>query len=166
MRQIKLFILTLTLSFFGIGTMMATHDGDVLKITFKDGSIVGVLLENRPVITFTTDSLVLTADNFTMAMPYQYTDIEKIEFEDNAITGIEQATVNNNELTITYLDGENVIISGVDDKMSWRVYSLDGKQVQVPANRAGQVLTLSLAPLVNGVYIIRVDNYSFKIRKK
>ena len=164
--RLKIFILTVMLSFFGIGTIMATHDGDVLKITLKDGNVIGVLLENRPVISFTTDSLVLEADNFTMAMPYNYNDIAKIEFEDNAITGIEQPTVNNHELRITYLDGENVIISGVDEKMPWRVYGLDGKQFQVSAERAGQVLTISLAPLVNGVYIIRVDNYSFKIRKK
>ncbi len=154
------------LSFFGLGTMMATHDGDVLKITFRDGTYIGVLLEDRPVITFTTDSLILKADNFTMALPYQYSYIAKIEFEDNATTGIDQATADNYKLRITYLDGENVIISGVEEKMSWRVFCLDGKQVQAPASRVGQELTISLTPLVSGVYIIRVDNYSFKIRKK
>ncbi len=154
------------LSILNIGTMTATHDGDVLKIIFNDGTYIGVLLKNRPVITFTTDSLVLDADDFQMAVPKSYTDIEKIVFEDNAITGIEQPTADNHGLQITYLDGENVVISGVNDKMPWRVYGLDGKQYQVNANLAGNMLTISLSSLVNGVYIIRIDNYSFKIRKK
>ncbi|MBO5601779.1 MAG: hypothetical protein J5957_04130 [Prevotella sp.] len=166
MRQIKGIILTIILSFFGITSMMATHDGDVLKITMKNGDIYGYLLQDRPVITFNTDSLYLTTDNFTMALPFSYNEIDKIEFEDNAITGVDQPTVNHHELKITYLDGEHVIINGVDEKSQWRVFGIDGKQVQVPADRAGQVLTFSLTPLISGVYIIRVDNYSFKIRKK
>ena len=166
MRQLKGIILTILLSFFGVTSMMATHDGDVLKITMKNGDIYGYLLQDRPVITFNTDSLYLTTDNFTMALPFSYNDIDKIEFEDNARTGVDQPTVNHHELKITYLDGEHVIISGVDEKSQWRVFGIDGKQVQVPADRVGQVLTFSLTPLISGVYIIRVDNYSFKIRKK
>ena len=166
MRQIKGFIFTILLSFFGVTSMMASHDGDVLKITMKNGDIYGYLLQDRPVITFNTDSLYLTTDNFTMALPFSYNEIDKIEFEDNAITGVDQPTVNHHELKITYLDGEHVIISGVDEKSQWRVFGIDGKQVQVPADRVGQVLTFSLTPLISGVYIIRVDNYSFKIRKK
>ena len=166
MRHIKGIILTIILSFFGVTSLMATHDGDVLKITTKKGDVYGYLLQSRPVITFNTDSLYLMTDDFTMALPFSYNDIEKIEFEDNAITGVDQPTVNLHELKITYLDGEHVIISGVDEKSQWRVFSIDGKQVQVPADRVGQVLTFSLTPLISGVYIIRVDNYSFKIRKK
>lgn len=166
MSQLKGIILAILLSFFGLTSMMATHDGDVLKITMKNGDIYGYLLQDRPVITFNTDSLYLTTDNFTMALPFSYNDIDKIEFEDNAITGVDQPTASHHELKITYLDGVHVIISGVDEKSQWRVFSIDGKQVQVPADRVGQVLTFSLTPLISGVYIIRVDNYSFKIRKK
>ncbi|MBP3826731.1 MAG: hypothetical protein ILA07_01640 [Prevotella sp.] len=165
MRQIKGFILTILLSLFGVTSMMASHDGDVLKITTKDGEYK-YLLSDLPVITFNTDSMYLMTDYFTMALPFSYNEVKKIEFEDNATTDVDKPKVNINELKITYLDGEHVIISGVDEKSHWRVFGMDGKQVQVPADRAGQVLTLSLTPLISGVYIIRVDNYSFKIRKK
>lgn len=165
MRQIKGIILTIILSFTGITPMVASHDGDVLKITTKNG-VYGYLLQSSPVLTFNTDSLYLMTDDFTMALPFSYNDIEKIEFEDNATSAVDQPKVKYYELKITYLDGENVIISGVDEKSQWRVFGIDGKQVQVPADRVGQVLTLSLTPLISGVYIIRVDNYSFKIRKK
>lgn len=168
MGKIRMIILTFLLSLMGGGTILASHDGDILRITLKDGSEYGFKLEKKPVVTFDGTSVVVKTEDFSMTLPdtYSYSDIAKIDFVDSATSGIEKASQTGQQLTITYLDGENVIISGVDEKMPCRLFGIDGKQYQVDSHLAGNALTISLAPLVKGVYIIRIDKYSFKIRKK
>lgn len=165
MRQFKIVILTLMLSSFWINYIYASNDGNILRIKFLNGEEIGFLLENKPVVTFDAENVIVSTDDFQTILPYKYSLIEKIDFLDTSSSGVEQNTINN-ALSITYLDGENLVINGVQPKMQCHVYGLDGKQYQVNANLAGNVLTISLSPLVNGIYIIRVDNYSFKIRKK
>lgn len=161
-------IFTLFFTLMGGGTVLASHDGDVLRIVFKDGSEFGYSLDEKPVVTFDGTSVLVKTSNFSMTLPdnYSYSDIVKIDFVDKATTGIEKSSQGSQLVTITYLDGENVIISGVDKQAQWRLFGIDGKQYQVPSNLAGDALTISLSPLVKGVYIIRIDKYSFKIRKK
>ena len=166
--KIRVMILTLLFTLMGGGTVLASHDGDVLRIVFKDGQEFGYSLDEKPVVTFDGTSVLVKTSNFSMSLPetYSYNDIAKIDFVDKATSDIKQTSQTGQLMTITYLDGENVTISGLDKKAQWRLFGIDGKQYQVPSNLAGDALTISLSPLVKGVYIIRIDKYSFKIRKK
>ena len=166
--KIRVMFLTLLFTFMGGETVLASHDGDVLRIVFKDGSEFGYSLDEKPVVTFDGTSVLVKTSNFSMTLPdnFLFSDIVKIDFVDKATSGIEKTSQTGHTMTITYLDGENVIISGVDKKAQWRLFGIDGKQYQVPSNLAGDALTIILTPLVKGVYIIRIDKYSFKIRKK
>ena len=155
------------IAIMGVCNAVASHDGDVLRVVFSDGREFGYLLKNKPVVTFDSEHVLIKSEDVEMTFDeYSYKDIARIDFVDSATSSIDEDLSISSYVQITYLDGENVFISGVNEKSKFNIFGLDGRQYKVPFQLNGNQLNISLAPLERGVYVIRIDNNSFKIRRK
>ena len=65
-----------------------------------------------------------------------------------------------------YLDGQTIEVRGVPAGVRVEQYTIDGKATRLDKQQMGDLLTIRLHHLPKGVYIIRIDNQTYKIFKK
>lgn len=70
------------------------------------------------------------------------------------------------DFALSFIDGRTVSINGVDATLPLWVCDAGGRTVPAEILRSGQDVTIRLGRLPAGVYLIYVNNQSFKIRKK
>ena len=159
-----------------------------LTIKLKDGRSVVLDLtasgsgdqKQLPVMTFTPTALKVvlppkeTAEPGVVTTPAEYTfEVEELKamepIEAGTTTAIEDILASDNAILIAPLGGDLVRVTGsevikADDV---RVFDISGRQcdVEIAAESAG-ALTISLAPLQTGVYIVNISSYSLKITKR
>lgn len=84
------------------------------------------------------------------------TGVEDVE-EDAAASGVE----------VRFLNNETVFIKGADNNVNARVYSLSGQPVNAAVSKTEGGISISLASLPSGAYIIYINKEkSIKVMKK
>lgn len=110
--------------------------------------------------TYTIDIALMCDKNFHM--DGSWTGPIEIMYNPEGIVGIEDITSEIAPVAITYLDNNTLAINNAPVDVHIAVYSIAGHQVSCPVN--GDIVSLdSLAP---GIYILTINNQSFKIVKK
>lgn len=154
-----------------------THAADGLVVYNKADKILlkCQLLNHRPKIVFTEDGLCIesTMSNYGLLLPEtEYTDISRIALEDVADDEVQdvkepQVSVPSaREVMFRFLPGNEVAVEGVGENARVRLVSVDGKTVQADMELNNGSLIVHLGHLPRGIYILQVDNKSFKLLKK
>ena len=86
MRQIRISLLFVALIVATGSTALATVPDDGVWVERLDGMKQGFLFSDQPVITYTTDNLVMTSTTATAEFPIP--DIRRVYFADDISTGI------------------------------------------------------------------------------
>ena len=138
---------------------------NALIVKLQDGTENAFLLSEKPTVLIQDDKMLVTG---IVEVTYIRSDIskfffEKIDLDDPRIPdGIESISKGN--VTLYYVDGENVHISGLKDKTKVSVASLDGKIISTQkCDEAGNV-TIPLGNQSKGIYIISFGGRSVKIQ--
>lgn len=152
-------ILTITISLL---TMFFSDNicAQRLVIWQKDGTKVSYDLDERPKTTFTTEDLVITTATATISYPLA--KIQRYTYEGGALS---VQDIKAGDIRISH-EGDNVIIKGLTNGKSVTVYSIDGKQLIAKRSDSSDSLTLSLANIPAGVYMIKVDEITYKFLKR
>ena len=88
---------------------------------------------------------------------YTFVDFETGVEEDAAASGVE----------VRFLNNETVFIKGADNNVNARVYSLSGQPVNAAVSKTEGGISISLASLPSGAYIIYINKEkSIKVMKK
>lgn len=135
---------------------------NTLTIHQKDGQQFGFGFEEKPVVTFTDNALIIKSTK--IEVQYELAKVSKFTFDDveDAVIGIK---VDDAKASIT-LDEYTVSISGAAADITVRLIASDGKQLQsYKTNQDGSV-TFSIAELPEGTYIIVSESLTCKILKK
>ena len=153
----------------------------VLPSYADDGLLFTVHLKNgngpykfefaqQPNIVFGEDGLeVQTADVEFKLPSTSFADIDRIEFESDdsgETTDLEEKVEVVPMLRFQFLDGQTVVIDGVRGDVLVSQHSIDGKAVAMNVERQENRLVVHLNHLPKGIYILKIDNQSFKISKK
>ena len=85
------------------------------------------------------------------------------DFEDSEESGI--PAVASNEVRVTYLDNQNILVEGLKAGSNVELFSLLGQLIEKKSTKDGEALQFKL-PNDKGVYVLKVDNQSIKIVKK
>ena len=117
--------------------------GDISKFAFADGQLT---------VTMSDESTHDIALSTTL----------KLQFGDDA-TAISQVGAAGGAMQVAY-DGENISLSGLDGAADAAVYSVGGQKVL--GLKAWNGAPASVASLGRGVYILKVNNKSFKFVRK
>ena len=158
----KIFVL-----FIGIllSSMMYAQEKNALIVKLQDGTENAFLLSKKPTVLIQDDKMLVTG---IVEFTYIRSDIskfyfEKIDLDDPRISdGIESISKGN--VTLYYVDGENVHISGLKDKTKVSVASLDGKIISTQKCDGTGSVTISLGNQPKGIYIISFGDRSVKIQ--
>lgn len=148
----------LTLS---IMLLLATSIGATAKslvLTLVDGTKVYYLLGGAkdPMLRFVDGKVTVDADT------YEFSGIKNFYISDeDDPTAIDDVLAGKN---ISYRDG--VIVVNATGVQRVAVYALNGAAVEADVAKADDVITISLAALPSGSYVVKVDGASFKVSKK
>jgi len=135
---------------------------NTLTIHQKDGQQLCFGFEDKPVIKFTDNEIVLTSAKTELR--FQFANVAKLTFDDveDAVIGIK---ADGAKASIT-LDEYTVSISGAKADAVVQLIASDGKLLQSYKIDQDGTVTFSIADLPEGTYIIVTDSLTVKILKK
>ena len=139
---------------------------NALIVKLQDGTENAFVLSEKPTVLIQDDKMYVTG---VVEVTYMRSEISKFYFEQiksddpRIISGIE--SIGKDNVTFYYVDGENVRISGLKDKTSVSVASLDGKIISTQKCDGTGSVTISLGNQPRGIYIISFAGRSVKIKK-
>lgn len=151
-----LFLLTL---FSAILPMAAQN---TLNVHQKDGQIISFGFEEKPVVTFTDNELVVTSTKAEAR--YQLATVAKFTFdvEGTAVEGIKDDV----RTAAISLDEYVVFLTGAKPEITVRLIASDGKVLQSYKTDRNGYVQFSIADLPEGTYIISSESLNVKILKK
>lgn len=160
----------LLLSFIALMACMGAKSQDigyVMRVNLTDGTVDEYLVADHPTVSFGKDKV--TVQSASVWATYATGDVKEYTFVDANATSIEGTTSTEHkaDVSITYVDGENVIIRGINPNTPVRVYSLDGQMQKAVTTHTTDGVNISLSPLSVGTYIININNEkSIKVLKR
>jgi len=131
-----------------------------LVIWQKDGSKVSFNLDEQPKTTFTADNLVITTA--TSTLNYPLAKIQRYTYEGAALSVRDLKT----EGIVISHEGDDIIVKGLATGQTVAVYRMDGTQLLTKRSDDSGRLILSLGNLPTGVYMIKVNEITYKFLKR
>ena len=135
---------------------------NTLNVHQKDGQVFSFGFEEKPVVTFTDNELVVTSPRAEAR--YQLASVAKFTFDDSG-TAVEGIKDDSGKAVIS-LDEYTVSLTGAKSGIGVQLIGSDGKVIQSLKTDKNGSLTFSIAELPEGTFIISSDNLSVKILKK
>ena len=119
------------------------------------------LSKDKPRVTFEGNNLKITCENTTAT--FALADIVRFTYKALDTSGIDEQL--SPETSVNY-EGGVLVISQLEAGKTVSVYTLDGRLVeQLKASHTG-TFRLSLTTLPFGVYLIKANTTTYKIRKR
>lgn len=132
-------------------------------VEMKDATKQGFLFADNPIITYTADNLVMTTTKVTAEFPFA--DISKLYFDGNiTVSAVENASGENTQIIRT--TNGVVELSGFKGGTEVAVYDIMGKLIQLYETDADGNLSVDLATMSQGIYIIKAQQSTIKILNK
>lgn len=135
---------------------------NTLTIHQKSGVQISFGFDDKPVITYTDNDIVLKTTKTNVQYPLE--SLLKITFNETE-TAV-KPVVSGAKAPILSLDSYAVNIAGAKAGVKVTVYSSDGKSVNSYKTSPDGNVSFSIADLTEGVYIIKSENLSIKVIKK
>ena len=133
-----------------------------LTIQQKDGQEFSFGFEDKPVITYTDNDLVLKTTK--TELQYPLTSLAKFTFTD---TATEVDAVRDDIKNPTFaIDDYEISITGAKAGINVSLIATDGKTIGTYKTDQDGSVTFSIADLPQGLYIINTENLTFKVLKK
>lgn len=151
--------LLVLLTVFCVGTRAAQVETLVVKL--KNGSETAFFLKDKPQVKFEGTNLKVTssAGDTTFALA----DVLQFTYDKRDTSGINETVT---EPTGVIFKDDVLVVSQLKVNAVVSVYGLDGILVrQWKAPHAG-TFRLSLSELPSGLYLVKVDNITYKIMKR
>lgn len=154
MKKYKFILLFLML--FATGASAFAHN--ILVVAMRDGSSAEFMLSSKPKITFVGDVMKIVASG--SSMEFVRSDVKNYHF-DSKTTAVESPVAESNAA----LEGNMLVVSGVEDNAAVTVYSSAGVVVKQSTAVDGSC-SISLDDLATGLYIVTFNNNTFKFLKR
>lgn len=151
-RYIVIILLTL------IALSAKAQNKEALNLWMTDGTKASVLLDYHPTVVFNLSQLIIKSDNQTIEIPYdQISYFTYSENEESSISDVVIGGENQNEF---WLFSEPLTTE------NFTVYTIDGQKIPKNLYQKGGLHIFNLASLASGIYIVKVNNKSYKISKR
>lgn len=183
-RISRTFYTLLMFTVLSLQTQASTLHKLVIRFTSQDEH--SYVLTEKPVLTFDNDNLYITADNLelksypvSMVKDFYFSTIEGNGPAQQNITIYDHIEINHDndddptteitspttKLEFKYI-GDIVSIQGLEYPQTVLIYNIQGQQTLSEKVTTDNNVTIDLSPLPSGIYIVKTETQSFKIRKK
>ena len=142
-----------------LGSSMTPDEG--VWVELRDGTKQGFVFADKPVITYTTDKLIMTTAVATV--DFLIADVGKLYFADDVTTAIRNAASSEGMLPIIRITADGAQFSGFAPKTAVEIYNLGGQLLAHRQTDADGALMISLSAQPKGIYIIKTNFYLFNI---
>ncbi len=132
-----------------------------LVIELNDPKQHSYSLEDKPVITFDNNILLIKTDK--IELDYPISNIIKYYFTQKGDTGINNINGDTNNIHFNYTNNDFILIEGIASEDKVGVYEINGKSCLVDIEIDDNNVRVELKKLPKGIYLIKVNNHSFKL---
>ena len=130
-------------------------------VTTLDGTTMEYLIDKETKVKLEKPNLVIETEN--VVLNYELENMKQVRYGKKFVsTGINSATVENDQPF--KLEDETLFFKDLPENSQIGIYTTDGKTV-VSRQCSGEA-SLSLNSLPSGMYIVKINNESYKILKK
>ncbi len=148
--------------FLALGVIMSASAGvNTLRVVPKSGDPVLFHVDGKPEITRDDKTITITTIGNAQSQMFQLEDILHLDFIENGQDKVEDVITSGNSLEIRQTD-QALLIDGIPDNSIVQIFGIDGRQVMQTA--AAGSLTVDSSGFPAGIYIVRINNFSFKVR--
>lgn len=140
---------------------LLAEEKTMLVVWSKDSAKVAYALDEKPKISFTDTTLIISVKDAEVSYPLE--DMLRFTYEDNtsmAITNLQT------DKSIFKLDGEFLLFPALKANSTVSVYSLSGTLVFKKTVRQNGEYAFALSSLNSGVYMVNVNGLTYKIVKR
>lgn len=142
----------------------AVSQVEAVVLYTKDGKKAIYSLAERPKVEYSDDCVVLSTSS--TLVEYSLVNFHKLVFEDEYIDArIDESALEEKKGNI-HLEGDFVVLSGLDVKDIVTIYTLTGLKLQSYPVIGGGTVYVPLSSLPHGTYIIKANSIIFKLMKK
>lgn len=152
--MIRLYLIGITI-FLAIFTASGAGFRSMI-VEMKDSHGMKVNLSSELGISFANEEIIIAGSDFEIALPLS--SIKKWTYSEDSFDSAE--TIQKDRLTLKN-NGDSLLVSGLDGDSLISLYTLSGKELT--AERATDTCSIPISGLPGGIYILRVNNQSFKI---
>lgn len=157
----KLILLLFLNVLFTSNSVLAETFG-YLIVEAKCGYLFSFGFSDNPTITFEDDNMIIKSKLDSHI--FEISDVKEYYFSDMKVTGVEFMQAD--ELNINYEGNDLVVIGRAHPSSKVKLFSVDGKEYKGNVSFSDNRFRINLNSMPKGVYIISIDNDSFKIYKK
>ena len=145
----------------GLAVPLVSSASTALIVHAKDGSKVSYILSERPRVSFSEDSLIITSE--ATVVNYPLTDMWKFTFsEEDEDTGVNNIPADEASLSI---NSGVIVLSGCKEGSTARICTTGGTVVH-NEKLSSDSWTYPLSLLPSGIYLVTINGTTFKIAKK
>ena len=147
-------------------TVKASSDGsqpkfETLVLWHANGKTTEISLSKKPQIQFAPDKVLVKGAGINFEYPLS--DIVKFTYKkEDIINDIDNPT---NQADFTR-DNERIVFTGIKSTDEVALYKLNGSRVDIQLKAVDDSLVLPLNSIPQGIYLLRINNQTFKIIKK
>lgn len=152
-------ILLILAVIFSLPTFADHH----LVIEINDSKQHSYSLSDKPVITFDNDRLFIKTDK--IEIDYPISNIVKYYFIELDETGVEDIKNDVDNINFIYTNPDFLCVEGINGDADINIYDISGRVCAVNSTKSDNCMKIELSTLKKGVYIIKVNNHSFKITR-
>lgn len=132
-----------------------------LVVWAKDGTKVAYALSEKPKVTFTETDLVITTKG--IEVNYSLTNMARFTYEADDFTVIRNLRTDEVSFKI---DSESLIFPALHASSTVSLHSLNGALIFSKTVHTAGEYSLSLSNLKTGVYVVTVNDLTYKIVKR
>ena len=153
----------LIVSLFFCFSLLAKAEDKLTHIVVwaKDGTSVAYALDEEPMITFSETDMIIKSKSIEVNFVLE--NMDRITYGDSDASGIR--SIKSDE-PIYRWDGEALIFPSLVCNSTVSLYSLNGRMVFTENIKESGEYSFSLSNLNAGVYVVKVNNITYKLIKK
>lgn len=148
----------LTALLLALSTLCFAENINTLRVVPLQGQPVLFHVGGKPEMTVNGHTVTITGADHDTPFSLEISEIDHVDFVYEKQDGIAGVTAESIRISRV---GRTLTFSSLPEEAQFTLYSLDGKTLR--SERASRTFTLDLSSLPSSVYIIRIDNFTFKI---
>lgn len=156
MDRVKYLVFFLLL--ISLGQNVLAQDQE-LVVWLHNGENIHFKLTEEPETRYSDGSLIISSKSLSVTYPLG--DVAKYTYEGRG-TGVESADKN----LFVHQNGNTLELRNLKKGTCLEVFSPDGKLMRKQDIKAGRIARVNLEPLPAGIYVIKLDDTTFKFMKK
>ena len=150
-------LLIAVMCIYGVAAMA---DDMVLQVWLADGQIVSINLNEEPRTTYNEGKLVITTTKTTITYPLE--NVKRYTY----VSSANSINTPNTTGTTFSADGETLTFTGLKTDTSIMLYNVAGRLLHsITPDSAGHAV-VSVSRLPKGVYIVKMNDATYKITKR